>query len=616
MHRLFKVLGKIFRFFVFSFALTFVLLGVFYLQTDGIDTFRSLVYVVAIPTYYYVILVLITLLFSPLGLSRYSTYLLVVPKALFDIFLLSDIFVFRIYRFHIDMMFVNMLVHDFQGIGLSTIMLLVAVFAGLVLIAFNVWMYKLALAKKKFSLIWINSAILTLFLLGQFIHIWAYDYNKKDITKYTPYFPYYFPTISHSLVQDLQKRFPQYFPKPVYNADKKAKDLLRSTASKDAIFKYPSAPLQFTDTSKQKPNILVFLTESWRSDMMTPKVTPHIYNFSRNTYNYLHHTSTGNVTVSGLFGLMYGLHPSYLSYAQADPFENQSILTKALQDQGYDIAVYTPSNLDRFALKAMFFGAIKDSKYHYQKSLSAVENDRYVVDLLKKDIQTDSLQKPWFKFVFLNASHHNYNYPKEHELFLPVPSNSEGFIFDKDIDATPFVNDYKNSLHYVDSLFEEILDVLKDQETFDNTLIVVSSDHGEEFNDNKEGYWGHGSNFTQYQTSVPFLLKLPDSTVYKEITTPSGHIDFVPTILYWVLGVQNKVTDFSSGNDLLHLPNEDRGFIISSYVDKAYVVGANVYTNGISFTSYQRNDIKRKNTVFDYKALNLLREAETRFLGK
>ena len=511
------------------------------------------------------------------------------------------------------MMFVNMFLHDFKGIGVSGSMIALSSIAILLIVLFNLWIYKRVQQRFQFRGRRITVLIFLLFFTTQFMHIWAYDYNKKDITKYTPYFPYYFPTISHGLMLDLHKIAPHFFSKPVYNSEGKVQDILQEKSSKDAIFNYPIFPLQFSDSLNSRPNILLFLTESWRSDMMTQEVTPHIYEFSKNTFNYRNHTSSGNVTVSGLFGLFYGLHASYLSYAQANPFENQSLLTKALQAKGYDIAVYTPSNLDRFALKPMFFGAIKQSHYHFQKSLSAVENDRFVTEALIKDIKRDTLQKPWFKFIFLNASHHNYKYPEEHQIFLPVPTNSEGFIFDKNIDATPFINDYKNSLHYVDALFEEIIKTLKEQRVYDNTLIIVSSDHAEEFNDNRQGYWGHGSNFTKYQTAVPFLLKLPGYDSYKEINTASGHIDLVPTLLTYVLGVQNTIKDFSSGEDLLNLAKRI-GFVMTSYVDKGYLIDANVYVNGLSFKSYRRDSIQRNNTHYNYKALHTLRKEETRFL--
>ena len=614
MNKLYKTAGVTTKYFLISFVLTLALLFVFYLQTTGIENALAFFYVVSIPAYYYIILLLISLLLTPLGLVSKLKYFILVPKVLFDIFLLADIFVFRIYRFHIDMMFVNMLLHDFKGIGLSNSMLFYAILAFTAIIFINFWVYRMVDKKMLFNTIKINILILLVFLINQFTHIWAYDYNQKYITKYTPYFPYYFPTISHSLMGKLQKNFPNQFSKPSYNPDNEAKDILNSGTSSGTIFNYPIKELTVNDTINTKPNILLFLTESWRADMMTKDVTPNIYTFSKSCYNYKNHKSSGNVTVAGLFGLLYGLHPSYLQYAQAEPYKNQTLLTKTLKENDYTISAYTPSNLDRFALKPMFFGHISDNNYIYQISLSTVENDRYVVDALLKDIKKDTLGKPWFKFIFLNASHHSYKYPEEHKLFLPVPDNSEGFVFNKNINSTPFINDYKNSLHYVDSLFEEIYSALKEQGLLENTILIVTSDHAEEFNENNKGYWGHGSNFTKYQTTVPFLLKLPRTNDYKEINQLTGHIDLVPTLLTEALGVKNETSDYSSGVNLLDSLPKNRGLIISSYVDKAYVIKNMVYANGLSFKSYKEDNIDNQNNDFDYNSLKILRLEETKFL--
>ena len=612
-YRLFEV---VLRYYFFSFILTLLLLFVFYLQTTGVENTMGLFYVLTIPTYYYIILLIVSLLITPIGSITGLKYLPMIPKVLFDTFLLADIFVFRIYRFHIDMMFFNMLLHDFKGIGLSFTMVFFSFIAFAIIVWINGWIFKLTLHHKliKLPVIKIHLFILIFFLTGQSLHIWAYDYNKKYITKYTPYFPYFYPTISHITMLKLQKKFPNTFPKPVYNPDNQAKSILSETTDSGTIFNYPIHPLVFPDSISDKPNILFFVTESWRTDMMTPQVTPGIYRFSEHCYNFMNHKSSGNVTVSGLFGLMYGLHASYLQYAQATPYKNQSLLTRALQENGYTISAYTASNLDRFALKPMFFGAIPPSNFTYQKKLSTVANDRYLVDLLIRDIKKDTL-KPWFKFIFLNSSHHSYKYPEEHKIFKPVPGNSEGFVFDKNIDSTPFLNAYKNSLHYVDSLFEDIYQTLEASGNLDNTFIIVTSDHGEEFNDNGVGYWGHGSNFTKYQTTVPLLLKIPHLTTPKKIYSLSSHIDVVPTVLQAVLQVSNPISDFSSGQNLLSLP-EQRGLIIRSYVDKAYLIQGQVYANGLSFKSYSQDSITQINTDFDYKDLRILRQEETHFIRR
>lgn len=338
---------------------------------------------------------------------------------------------------------------------------------------------------------------------------------------------------------------------------------------------------------------MIFVLESWRTDYLNPLATPVMDSISKNWWQFKHHISSGNVTVSGIFGLLYGLHPTYLSYAQANPEQYPSVLNQILKRQHYDIGVYTSSNLDRFSIKAMMFPGI--DKQHYVNFMGerADKNDRKVINQLVTDVQSET-NKPWFKFVFLTSSHHHYFYPDKYKIFKPVPKNSEGFIFDKNIDPLPFINDYKNALRYEDDLFKEVIITLKQSGKYDNTLIFVTGDHGEEFNDNHEAYWGHGSNFTKYQTAVPLMVHLPYQKAAKQINQSTNHMDIVPSILKQYLGVSNPVLDFSSGKNIFDsIPG--RGFILTSYKDKAYIINDTVYATGLFVKSYLFDDINKVN---------------------
>ncbi len=613
MNKYFEAIRFLSRYVVVSFLLTLLLLTIYFFQIGKPDNFYAFFYVGTIPLYYYFPLLILLILFVPILFFQKIQYLIIIPKVLLDTFLIADLLVFKVYRFHIDMMFVNMLLHDFNGIGISTSMIVGAIVIFFLIVSFNIWIFRKLRDNRKFQTKKLNLALLIFFLLGQVVHIWAYEYNQQFITKYTPYFPYYSPITSSSMMKKIKRNFPRIIPAPYEKPNENMSNLLGKNKLSSGMFTYPLKELVLTDTISNKPNVLFFLTESWRFDMLSAKITPNISKLSESSYQFVNHYSGGSVTVSGLFSLMYGLHPSYLKFAQSNPYQYQTIFTKSLKDMGYSIRAYTSSNLDRFALKPMFFGEIKSEDYSNQRSLLTIENDRFVVSKLIEDIQQDTTREPWFKFVFLNASHHNYKYPEEHELFSPVPKNSEGFVFNKDIDSEPFLNDYKNSLHFIDKLFGDIYDALEELGLDKNTIIVITSDHGEEFNDNGEGYWGHGSNFTRYQTSVPLIIKLPQNSEAIRVAKLSGHVDIVPSILNQILKSGQKISDYSSGHDLFNLP-EKRGIIMASYMDKAYLIDDKIYSNGLSFKSYYVDDINNENKAFSYDLINQLRQEETVFL--
>jgi arylsulfatase A-like enzyme len=64
---------------------------------------------------------------------------------------------------------------------------------------------------------------------------------------------------------------------------------------------------------------------------------------------------------------------------------------------------------------------------------------------------------------------------------------------------------------------------------YENSLILVTSDHGESFHDH--GSWGHGRNLYQELTHVPLIVKFPQGGPTGDVLAPVGHVDFFPTLL-------------------------------------------------------------------------------------
>jgi membrane-anchored protein YejM (alkaline phosphatase superfamily) len=611
MNSFFRPFSAISAYIALSFILTLLLLSAFIFQSGSPDGVSAGIYLASIPSYYYFLIFFSVFALTPLYFLPYFNFLLVIPKVVLDCLLFADIFVFYIYRFHIDLLFIDMVIHDFNGFGFSPFILVLAACSILAIFFINFFIYAAVRKGRQVKTGRIVLAALALLICGQMIHISA-NYSKlAAITRYTPAFPYYYPATSHSNMEKLNASYPAIFPAPAAADDKLAG--IMEGHNGDGLFNYPLKPMQCNAGLETKPNILFYVMESWRSDMLSGEITPNIARFAQRSYQFDNHFSGGSVTASGLFSLMYGLHPTYMKNAQAAPYKYQTQFVKSLSKLGYRIEAYSSSGLDRFDMKAMYFGKAGADHYENDTVTKTQLADRQLASSVIKNLQQDSSGQPWFKFVFLTSSHFNYKYPKEYRKFKPIPKNSEAFLFNRHTDSEPFLNDYKNSLYYLDALFEEIRDALEKTGQDKNTVVVVTSDHGEGFNDNGEGYWGHGGNFTRYQTGVPLLLHLPGQHEQTVVKTRSGHVDITPTLLTRVLGCDNDIGDFSSGRDLLALPDE-RGILLQTYVDKAYLVEDNIYQTGHFLDSYSVDDINIKNTEFDYNAIKLLRQEESRFL--
>jgi membrane-anchored protein YejM (alkaline phosphatase superfamily) len=161
-------------------------------------------------------------------------------------------------------------------------------------------------------------------------------------------------------------------------------------------------------------------------------------------------------------------------------------------------------------------------------------------------------------------------------------------------DPEYYLNDYRNSIHYVDALVGEIVQQLESLGALANTVIIVTTDHGEEFNDNKANYWGHGSNFTQYQTRVPLIIYLPDKEPQR-ITHATSHIDIAPTLLQDFFGCTSNIRDYSNGRNLFAKQTGLRPLVIGSYFNHALIIEDSVYEIYPLYTrKYKLNDITLK----------------------
>ncbi len=144
-------------------------------------------------------------------------------------------------------------------------------------------------------------------------------------------------------------------------------------------------------------------------------------------------------------------------------------------------------------------------------------------------------------------------------------------------DSTPYLNDYKNSVSYVDGLIGGLISKLDASGILDSTIVIITSDHGEEFNDNKANYWGHASNFTGFQTRVPMIIYVPWEKP-RQVNALTMHVDIPPTILEEGLGCARDEEAYTNGHNLWGPLTPDRAVIIGSYVNYAVVIDDDVFS--------------------------------------
>lgn len=329
---------------------------------------------------------------------------------------------------------------------------------------------------------------------------------------------------------------------------------------------YPKQPLRCAKATSPL-NIVVIAIDTWRFDAMNSKVTPNISRFAQKTLQFKNHWSGGNCTQSGLFSFFYGLPANYW-----DAFLQQQRgpeLIHQLIKANYKMAIFTSAAPTFPAFDRTIFQEIK-AQLTRTPGDTTIARDQMVTQNFKKFLAQRNSQQPFFSFVFYDAVH-NYceNATPARHPFKPWLKVCNRLSLKKNTNPRRYVGRYLNAVYFVDNEIKQIITALEQQNLLKNTIVVITSDHGEEINDGFSGYWQHASAYTPYQLHTPFMVYWPGQKphVYNHFTT---HYDFVPTMMKQVLHCQNSGSDYAIGESLFSAAA--RPVLISgSYADYAVI---------------------------------------------
>jgi len=497
-------------------------------------------------------IIFITLLWFPVNLFRWT---LLPTLGLFQFVIMLDGYIFNLYRFHIDLFFIKMFFVDFSGLGIGWSYVVMGVLALVLIIGINFIVHdkiKNKLGRRKVSLLWLLFFLTT--FSGQAIHAYGNAHNLKPIISLTHVIPWYTPVTADKnlrrwgLVDENLK-----------------KDSFNPSVNVAGSFEYPLKPLNCVVPEKRK-NILFVVLESWRFDRMNKDISPHAWKIGNESLRFSEHLSGGNVTTQGLFSLMYGTSPVYWQDALSSGSE--PALISVLKQQGYQFHILANQDIEVSKLQDLLFKGI--APVHNRGDSDTPRGD---IEITNKLFSTmDENEGPFFGFMFYGSSHFTYSTPDGYDKpFLPAKNLNLATV-DADTDNKPYLNQYSNAVHFEDTLIGVIKEGLVRRKLWDNTIVVITGDHGESLNDFGRNYWGHGSNFTKYQLQVPLVIHWPGKKSL--ISHRTTHEDIAPTIMTEVLGCVNNNEDHSTGYSLFS--NETRTVMSKSYVSTAIIQGESV----------------------------------------
>jgi arylsulfatase A-like enzyme len=90
------------------------------------------------------------------------------------------------------------------------------------------------------------------------------------------------------------------------------------------------------------------------------------------------------------------------------------------------------------------------------------------------------------------------------------------------------IDSYDSEIYYADSHVKRVFQHLKENNLWDNTIIIFTADHGEEFSDHKS--LAHGKTLYNELLHVPLIIRNPRLSP-REVEMQVRVIDIAPTIL-------------------------------------------------------------------------------------
>lgn len=473
--------------------------------------------------------------------------------------LLIDSQLFYLYRFHlnatlIDMVFDRRVNHIF-GLSFSewTLVIIGLIVIASITIALMNKLWGIAVKKsfkRKFRYAAIGM-IICIFISYSLVFVSLVN-NRNELSQQTIAYPFYDELYSRLLPTRSRDATLAQFGQTLFTQPKQPQRKMY----------YPQQALQCQP--QHKLNVLLLVVDSWRADMVNPTVMPWLAQWSQQQWQFQQHYSGGNASKAGLFSVFFSIPSHYWDSARQS--NAGPILFKAFQNAGYQVNAFMGAKEVLPGALETIFQDIPDHIVIAQGN-NPGERDQYLVNQFSEFLKQPDARKPFFSFLYL-VSPHSYCQPQNFaQPFQPAVKHCQRMLLNNSSDPFPYMNRYKNAVQYTDGLLKQVISIIKQKNLDKNTIIIFTSDHGQEFNDNQKNYWEHASNFTDVQTKVPLIIHMPKHKAM-QFSHKTSHYDIAPTLLRSVLGCENTISDYSSGKDLRDNASWE-SLLIGSYVNVA-----------------------------------------------
>lgn len=340
------------------------------------------------------------------------------------------------------------------------------------------------------------------FIASHVVYIWADANFYRPITMQRANLPLSYPMTArrflekHGLLdaQEYQRR-------------------LIEQGNPDAVsVQYPLSELRYRDMGTGQ-NVLLITVDGLNYSRFE-KQMPALAGFAEQNISFTRHMSSGNTTDNGIFGLFYGISPSYMDGILST--RTPAALITALNQQGYQLGLFSS---DGFTSPLYRQALLSDFSMPSVRTQSDEQTATQWINWLGRYAQEDNR---WFSWVSFNGTNID------------------------DSNQQAFARKYSRAAGNVDDQINRVLNALRDSGKLDNTVVIITAGRGIPLSEEEETFdWSHG------HLQVPLVIHWP-GTPAQRINALADHTDLMTTLMQRLLHVSTPASEYSQGQDLFN----------------------------------------------------------------
>ena len=340
------------------------------------------------------------------------------------------------------------------------------------------------------------------FIASHVVYIWADANFYRPITMQRANLPLSYPMTArrflekHGLLdaQEYQRR-------------------LIEQGNPDAVsVQYPLSELRYRDMGTGQ-NVLLITVDGLNYSRFE-KQMPALASFAEQNISFTRHMSSGNTTDNGIFGLFYGISPSYMDGILST--RTPAALITALNQQGYQLGLFSSDGFTSPLYRQALLSDFSMPSVHTQ---SDEQTATQWINWLGRYAQEDNR---WFSWVSFNGTNID------------------------DSNQQAFARKYSRAAGNVDDQINRVFNALRDSGKLDNTVVIITAGRGIPLSEEEETFdWSHG------HLQVPLVIHWP-GTPAQRINALTDHTDLMTTLMQRLLHVSTPASEYSQGQDLFN----------------------------------------------------------------